>query len=79
MIMYAAFTSVWDGGFAVTTKCKVNEDTKEVFDIDVSENTADYVNELDEEFITIDGQDYSVVSKEYLDSDTEEIGSYWYA
>ena len=32
-IKEAEFVSVWDGGFAVATSCKVNMVTKEVFDI----------------------------------------------
>lgn len=77
-IIIAEFTSVWDGGFAVTTGCKVNMDTKEVFDIEVSEGTADMVNELDEEYITINGESYPVVSDEYMKNDPEEQGGYWY-
>lgn len=74
----AWFTSVWDGGFSVTTGCKVNLATNEVFDIEVSEETADMVNTLDEEYITINGENYPVVSNEYMESDPEEEGSYWY-
>ena len=61
----AWFTSVWDGGFSVTTGCKVNLATNEVFDIEVSEETADMVNTLDEEYITINGENYPVVSDHY--------------
>lgn len=32
-IKEAEFVSVWDGGFAVATSCKVNMVTKEVFDL----------------------------------------------
>lgn len=78
VVKNAEFTSVWDGGFAVTTGCKVDMVTKEVFDIEESEGTADEVNCLDEEYVTIDGQDYPVVSDEYMESDPEEEGSYWY-
>ena len=77
-IIDARFVSVWDGGFEVNTACKVNLATKEVFDVEVSEDTADLVNELDEEYIIIDGQKYPVVAKEYMDNDPEEEGSYWY-
>lgn len=31
VVTEAEFTSVWDGGFAVATSCKVNMATKEVF------------------------------------------------
>lgn len=78
IIINAEFTSVWDGGLAVTTNCKVNMVTKEVFDIEVSAETADMVNELDEEYVTINGENYPVISDEYLESDPEEEGSYWY-
>lgn len=77
-IIEAEFTSIWDGGFAVTTGCKVNMATKEVFDIEVSTEVADMVNNLDEEYITIDGENYPVVSDEYMENGPEEQGSYWY-
>lgn len=74
------FTSVWDGGFEITTKCKVNTETKEIFDIEVSESTADAVNELDEECVTIDGIDYRAVTAEYANSYPEEMNdeTFWY-
>lgn len=37
----AMFTSVWDSGFEITAKCKVNTETKEIFDIEVSESNAE--------------------------------------
>lgn len=77
-IAEAEFTSVWDGGFAITTDCKVDTVTNEVFGIEVSVETADMVNELDEEYITINGKTYPVVSNEYMESDPEEKGGYWY-
>lgn len=77
-IIEAEFTSIWDGGFAVTTGCKVNTTTKEVFNIEVSTEVADMVNNLDEEYITIDGENYPVVSDEYMENAPEERGSYWY-
>lgn len=70
MIKDATYTSVWDGGYEVTTNCKVDTETKEVFDIEVSEVDADWLEVLDEEYVTISGVDYPVSS----DDDTE----YWY-
>lgn len=71
----ANFTSIWDGGFAITTGCKANMATKEVFDIEVSDGTADMVNELDKEYITIDGKDYPVFGEE---DRPEEQECFWY-
>lgn len=71
MIKNGTFTSVWDGDFEVTTKCKVNMETKEVFDIEVSEDTADLVNDLNYEYVTIDGEKHFVSYK-------EEGTEYWY-
>ncbi len=76
VIKNGLFTSVWDGGFEITTKCKVNTETKEIFDIEVSESTADAVNELDEEYVTIDGVDYSASDHDDIDEDDKE--TYWY-
>lgn len=76
VIKNGLFTSVWDGGFEITTKCKVNTETREIFDIEVSESTADAVNELDEEYVTIDGEDYPAANYDDIDEDDEE--TYWY-
>ena len=57
MIKNGTFTSVWDGGYEVTTNCKVNMETKEVFDIESVDVDVDI---LEEEYVTIDGVDYSV-------------------
>lgn len=67
----AEFVSVWDGGFAVTTDCKVNMVTKEVFDIEVSMAPADDLDVLDEQYVVIDGERHPV-------SDEETINGYWY-
>lgn len=76
----AMFTSVWDGGFEITTKCKVNTETKEIFDIEVSESNADVVELLDEEYVTIDGIDYRAVTAEYANLYPEEMDdeTFWY-
>ena len=68
----ATFVSVWDGGFCVETGCTVNRETGEVFDIEVSEGTADFVNNLDEEFIRFaDGSECEV-------SQGKVEGGFWY-
>lgn len=67
-IKNATFTSVWDDGIEVTTNCKINMDTKEVFDVEVA-----YINDLDileREYVTIDGVDHPVS----CNGDTE----FWY-
>jgi hypothetical protein len=69
MIKNAIFTSVWDGGYEVITNCKVNMETKEVFDIEMAEMD-DALDVLEAEFVTIDGIDYDVSN-----DDTTE---YWY-
>lgn len=76
----AMFTSVWDGGFEITTKCKANTETKEIFDIEVSESNADMVEHLDEEYVTIDETDYRAVTAEYANLYPEEMDdeTYWY-
>lgn len=74
------FTSVWDGGFEITTKCKVNTETKEIFDIEMSESNTDMVEHLDEEYVTIDGIDYRAVTAEYANLYPEEMDdeTFWY-
>lgn len=72
MIKNATFTSVWDGGYEITTNCKVNMKTKEVFDIEASIGTEDLVNDLNYEYITIDGENY------FVSYNGEENTEYWY-
>lgn len=70
MIKNATFTSVWDGGYEVTTNCKVNTETREVFDIEMAE-VGDSLDVLEAEFVTIDGIDYAVSN--------DDMTEYWYA
>ena len=69
VIKNATFTSVWDGGYEVTTNCKVNMETKEVFDIEMAE-VDDNLDILEAEFVTIDGIDYAVSN--------DDITEYWH-
>jgi hypothetical protein len=74
MIKNATFTSVWDGGYEVTTNCKVDMETREVFDIEVNDSdNIEKLNELDREYITIDGEEFDVFSV-----DEVEDGNFWY-
>lgn len=69
------FTSVWDGGYEVTTDCKINTETKEVFNIGVIESEIEECDILDYEYITINGKDYNVYPKyECVDTQME----FWY-
>lgn len=59
MIKEATFESYWDGGVCVSTSCKVNMDTKEVFDIEIATNI-DGLDCLDAEMVVIDDVQYPV-------------------
>lgn len=79
-IVPATFVSMWnDGEYRVETACKVDLDTKEVFDIETNENdpNIEAYNELDEEFIQFDGNDeeYEVQRKTEADDDYD---GFWY-
>lgn len=58
----AEFTSVWDGSsVSVTSPCKVDIETKKVFDIEpAGEDVIDLCNTLDKEYITLNGIEYPV-------------------
>lgn len=73
MIKNGTFTSVWDGGYEVTTNCKVNMETREVFDIEVA--NFDGFEFLEKEYITVDSEDYSVFQ---ISDITEEDNEFWY-
>ena len=72
MIKNATFTSVWDGGYEVTTDCKVDMETRMVFDIELIE-VDESLEHLDREYITIDGEEFDVFSV-----DEVEDGNFWY-
>lgn len=69
MIKNATFTSVWNGGYKATTDCKVNTETREVFDIEMVE-VDESLDILEAEFVTIDGIDYAVSN--------DDMTEYWY-
>lgn len=77
----AEFTSVWDG-YEVTTNCKVNTITKQIFDIDkvdsAIDDDGDELEVLDVEFVVVDGEKYLAG---HVDDDTpnwEPGRDYWY-
>ena len=67
-IINATFVSVWDGGTAIETECKINTITREVFDI--------ISVVLERQYVIIDGQEYDVVCVDGAD----EVGEseYWF-
>lgn len=75
VIVPARFVSVWDGGTRIETGCKVNLKTREVFNIEESEDedTAELVNNLDEEYIVLPGVKETVVP-----FDERKNNEYWY-
>ena len=74
MIKNATFTSVWDGGYEITTNCKVNMETKEVFDIELAE-VDESLDILEKEYVVIDDVEYPVFQ---LSDITEEDNEFWY-
>lgn len=76
MIKNGTFTSVWDVGYEVTTNCKVNMETKEVFDVEMAE-VDDSFEQLDYEYITVDGEKHIVYNAED-GTDGLEDTDFWY-
>lgn len=74
MIRKASYTSVWDGGHAVTSPCMVNTETHEVFAIEIVEK-CDELDSLDSEYVTIDGVDYKVA---HISERKDDGSSFWY-
>lgn len=76
MIKNATFTSVWDDSYSITTNCKVNTATREVFNIE--ESSDDNIEKLDtltSEYVTIDGIDYPVFN---IDEPDVSENTFWY-
>ena len=74
MIKNAKITSVWDGIYEITTNCKVNMETKEVFDIELAE-VDESLDILEKEYVVIDDVEYPVFQ---LSDITEEDNEFWY-
>lgn len=73
MVKKAKFTSVWDDGYEITSECKVNIESKEVFDI-VPVNVDELDLEiLEREYITVDNKEYPV------SRDGEDDTEFWYS
>lgn len=68
-IKNARYISIWDDE-RIETACKVNTDTKEVFDIEQANYTPDGVCEG--EYVEIDGREFEVYSE-----DIAGDGEYW--
>ena len=67
LIENAVYVSVWDGGHAVETACKVNRQTGEVFDVEVSDGNADGLDVLEEEYVRFADGTKCLVVDGYLD------------
>ena len=59
MIKEATFESWWDGDTCVSTACKVNMETREVFDIEMATDV-EGLDTLDAECVVIDNNQYPV-------------------
>lgn len=67
MIVKATYVSVWDGGIEVRTNCMYNGNTKEVFDIEISD--VDGLDILEDEYVELlDGEKVvDFINKDYED------------
>lgn len=75
-IKSAEYTSVWDDCFPITTKCLVNTDTKEVFNIKTARDTPESIDILTREYITLDGVEYPVIPND--DITGNNYTGFWY-
>ena len=77
----ASLASVWDGCNEISSDCRVNMDTREVFDIEVVDDDAiEDVEVLDEQHSTILDENFQVYEEaEYKDCNaTDQQQGYWY-
>jgi len=78
-VIDGTFTSEWDDGAVISTPCKVNVDTREIFDIQVcTAVTPD--GTCEREFVVFPGseEEYDAHEKsEYEDLDCP-VYAYWY-
>ena len=81
VIKEATFTSVWDG-YEITTSCKVNTVTREIFDIEKvdtpTDDDGDELEILDREYVTVDGVEYCAGSAYSETEGWNPDKDYWY-
>lgn len=58
--MSVQYYSVWDGGIEIGSPAKVNTKTAEVFDFEKSSMEVDGIDNLDREYIEINGREVEV-------------------
>lgn len=74
MIIEAVYTSVWDDEIEIESSCKVNTETKEVFDIETVDVDYEDIDSCTNEYITLpDGNKYGAYHKGNAEKD-----DYWY-
>lgn len=82
VIKEATFTSVWNGGYEITTSCKVNTVTREIFDIKIvdtlTDDEGDELEILDREYVTVDGVEYCAKSVCSEIDGWNQNKDYWY-
>lgn len=81
VVKEATFTSVWDG-YEITTPCKVNTVTREIFDIEKidvpTDDDGDELEILDREYVTVDGVEYCAGSAYSETEGWNPDKDYWY-
>lgn len=82
MIKDATFISVWDGGFELISDCKVNTETREIFDITTYEDAVDddgyELEVLDREYVIVDGEEFCAGNVEQETENWNPDTDYWY-
>lgn len=72
----AMFFSVWDDGTIIGSPCKVNVETKEVFDIKLVSDGIEGLGSLEREYIVLN-DDEDEYQYPVFDSDPED-GNFWH-
>ena len=72
-VIWAAFTSVWDGD-CITTPCKINTETKEI--IYIQKSPVELRGSCEREFVTINDEDFVAHGGDDIENDDEN--EFWY-
>lgn len=80
LLVFAYFTSVWDGGSELQSTCTVNLITREVTEITPAKNAnEECLRHLEREYVTIAGKDFEVIRQDAGDGgQAETCSGYWY-
>lgn len=76
----ATFTSVWDGGFEVTSRCTVDPESRMITEMGPNDigNNEEMLDCLDREYVVVDGDDKEYEAMNVDETDVIDSDKFYY-